>query len=117
MSRVFVTSVSRYSMDNDKGQHVEGTSVQLLAAEKLDPVIDEFGTKGVKSGKVSLGYDHFDDFPFVPGFYEAEPIVKTNSKGAMSVTYGGFKFICDAFGDDHKELDVPVKDVDRKGGK
>ena len=76
---VIVLNAMQYSMtDTETGEVNEGTS--------------EDQQKGYKLAKARVGFNSFNDFPEVPGVYEADLDVRINKDGVAMVVANSFTF-------------------------
>lgn len=69
---VIVLNATQYQMtDTETGEINEGTSVRYLMTNNLAPCAEE-QQKGYKLIKARVGFNNFNDFPEVPGVYDAD---------------------------------------------
>lgn len=89
---VIVLNATQYQMtDTETGEINEGTSVRYLITNNLAPCAEE-QQKGYKLAKARVGFNSFNDFPEVPGIYEADLDVRINKDGVAMVVANSFTF-------------------------
>lgn len=89
---VIVLNAMQYSMtDTETGEVNEGTSVRYLMTSSLTPYAED-QQKGYKLAKARVGFNSFNDFPEVPGVYEADLDVRINKDGVAIVVANSFTF-------------------------
>ena len=89
---VIVLNAMQYSMtDTETGEVNEGTSVRYLMTNSLTPYAED-QQKGYKLAKARVGFNSFNDFPEVPGVYEADLDVRINKDGVAMVVANSFTF-------------------------
>lgn len=73
----------------------QGISIEYLAAENLNPVVNEDGSLGVRHCKESVPLTMNESIIKVPGIYDLEFGMKPGSRGKMEVKLVGLNYIGD----------------------
>ncbi len=81
--------------DERTGAYREGLSVEYLACETLNPVVNDDGSVGVRHCKESVPLNMSTSITKVPGLYELEFGMKPGSRGKMEVKLVGVKYVGD----------------------
>lgn len=82
-------------MDEKTGANRAGVSLEYLACENLDPVVNEDGSMGVRHCKESVPLTMRESIIKVPGIYDLEFGMKPGSKGKMEVKLKGVNYVGD----------------------
>lgn len=80
-------------LDEKTGANRQGISIEYLACENLDPVVNEDGSMGVRHCKESIPLTMSASIIKVPGLYDLEFGLKPGSKGKMEVKLVGVNYI------------------------
>lgn len=80
-------------IDEKTGKGMEGITVEYLACENLNPVVNEDGSLGVRHCKESIPLSLSPEIKQVPGLYELEFGLKPGTKGKMQVKLVGLRFV------------------------
>ena len=96
-SHMILLSASAYSMmDEETKRLVEGLSLFLYTSDDLTPCENldaQHLARGNKPMRVNLPYSHCADIKEVPGLYECDLAMNTNSQGQASLKVTGVTFI------------------------
>lgn len=81
--------------DERTGQNRAGISLEYLACENFEPVVNEDGSMGVRHCKESVPLELSKSITSVPGLYDLEFGMKPGSRGKMEVKLVGLRYLGD----------------------
>lgn len=92
---IILTFAKGYRMENDaKTGYNEGVSIHYLLTDNLSPVVgtDE---RGIRFSKSSIALEKGKQIINVPGLYEADFEMKSDSQGKIQLKLSDLKYISD----------------------
>lgn len=85
-----------WQMQDDRTMAIRaGISLEYLACENFEPVVNEDGSMGVRHCKESVPLELSKSITQVPGMYELEFGLKPGAKGKMEVKLVGLHYLGD----------------------
>lgn len=89
-----ITYSKPWNMTDDRtGQMKQGVSIEYLACDKLTPVINDDGSRGVRHCKESISTELLTKIIAVPGMYKLDWGMKPGSKGKMEVKLVDIEYV------------------------